>query len=132
MNFEPCNKNIENKVLRNDTEMVVKEKMEYTLLGTYEIKKGLKLFSYNSSNGEITEVEIKRSTTISTALTEEGWLYWDEEMNQSTIDSKLDYFQALRLNSAKIRVKKFKEGKIKELFNLNLPSLNKIDFFKPL
>lgn len=132
MILDPSNKTVDNKVLKNDMEMVVKEKMEYTILGTYEIKKGLSLFSYNPSNGEILLVEIQRGSVMSTALTTEGWVYWDEEMDKATIDSNLYYFQALRLKSANARVKKWKEGKIKDLFNLEKPSNNSIDLFKPI
>ncbi len=120
------------KVSKNETEIVVKQKMEYTLLGTYVISKGLKLFSYNPLNGEVKEVEINRSDTITTEYTKDGWIWYDEEMRKATIDGRLYYFEALRLQSATKRVEKFKKGTLKELFNLKEPNLDGIDFFNPL
>lgn len=123
------NNDLDNKIKKNEVEYVVKEKMEYCLLGTYVISKGFKLFSYNSINNEIKEVEIKRGDYITTELTEEGWIWYDEEMKKTTIDSKLIYFEAFRLKSAINQVHKFKQGKIKELFNLKKPNPDGIDIF---
>lgn len=69
----------EERISKNDTEMVVKQKKEYALLGTYQISKGLSLFSYNSLNGNINLVNITKGNVISTMLTEDGWLWWDNE-----------------------------------------------------
>ena len=123
------NTDLDNKVKKNEVEYVVKEKMEYCLLGTYVISKGFKLFSYNSTNNKVKEIEIKRSDTMSTMFTKEGWIYWDEEMKKTTIDSKLIYFEAFRFKSAINQAHKFKQGKIKELFNLKKPNPNGIDIF---
>lgn len=123
------NTDLGNKVKKAEVEYVVKEKMEYTLLGTYVISKGFKLFSYNSINNEIKEVEIKRSDTITTELTPDGWIWYDEEMKKATIDSKLIYFEAFNMKSAINQVKKFKQGRIKELFNLKKPNPDGIDIF---
>jgi len=122
----------DDKIKKNEVEQVVKEKMEYTLLGTYIIKKGLKLFYYNPVDGSINEAIIKTSDLCICELTEEGWIYYDSESDQTTIDGRCIYFQALRMQSAIDRVAKFKQGKIKELFNLKKPNPDGIDFFKPL
>ncbi len=123
------NTDLDNKVKKNEVEHVVKEKMEYTLLGTYVISKGFKLFSYNPNDSCIKDVEIKRSDTITTELTPEGWIYYDEEMQKATIDSRLYYFEAFNMKSAINQVKRFKKGITKELFNLKKPNPNGIDIF---
>lgn len=129
----------DDKIKKNEIEQVVREQQEYTLLGQYVITKGLKLFSYNPSNSKIEEVVIKRGEFIQCIPTEfdnEGnileWVYFDPENYNTTIDSRNYYLQALNMNSAVKRVEKFKQGKIKDLFNLKKPNPGGIDFFKML
>ena len=117
------------KTLKNQVEQVVKQKMEYTLLGTYQLKKGMKLFSYDYNKNEVLEVKIKRGEYIVCELTTEGWIYYDPESFNVNIDTKLTYFQSPSITIANNLVWKFKEGKIKELFNLKKP-VKTIDLFK--
>ena len=112
-------------------EQVVKQKMEYTLLGTYGLKRGMKLFAYDYSKQTVEEVIIKRGNYLVCELTTEGWVVYDPENFNVTIDSKLDYFQSPSITIANNLVKKLKEGKIQTLFNLKPPSTG-IDLFSYL
>lgn len=129
MNLTPQPKD---STTKPEIEQVVKEKMEYSLLGTYNISKGFKLFAYSSVNGKIREVILNRGEFIQCELTNEGWIWFDPENMHTTIDSKEIYFEAFNLRSAQNRVKKFKEGSIKELFNLKKPSNKTINIFNEL
>lgn len=119
------------KIDRAEIEQVQKQKNEYTLLGQYTLKKGMKLFSYNYKDGIISEVVLKFGEFITCELTSEGWIWYDQENANVNIDTKLDYFQSPSITIAKNLVQKLKDGKIKYLFNLTKMS-NKIDLFKTL
>jgi len=45
------------KIRKPEIEQVVKEQMEYTILGTYSITKGFTLFAYNSVKNQIRKVK---------------------------------------------------------------------------
>lgn len=122
----------DNKVNKPEIEQVVKEKMEYSLLGTYNISKGFKLFAYSSLTGKVREVEIKRGEFIQCELTTEGWIWFDPENMQTTIDSKEIYFEAFNMVSAINRIDKLRKGKIKDLFNLKKPTKKTINLFEKL
>lgn len=112
------NKYIGDSVSQVEMEMVEKEKKESIILGTYNLKRGLKLFYYNPENTELGEVEIKYSDTLTMCLIDGEISVIDLELMKCTVDSRFEYFQCLNMNTAKKRLKKFKLGKIKELFNL--------------
>ena len=105
-----------------EVEQVQKEKMEYHLLGTYLRTRGLTLYSYNPMKNEIEPVVISYSNTIH-IIPEDGQLIAvDLEAEKTTVDSRFIYFEALNQKSAERRVKKWKNGQIKELFNLRDPN----------
>ena len=56
------NTNIPDAISKPESELVEREKMEYTLLGTFYRTKGLKLFTYNPKTEDIKELLIKRKT----------------------------------------------------------------------
>ena len=118
------------KTTKPEIEQVVKEKMEYSLLGTYNITNGFNLFAYSSVTGKIREVEIKRGEFIQCELTTEGWIWFDPERMSTIIDSKEIYFEAFNMKSAINMVAKFKDGKKKELFNLKKPTKSTINIFE--
>jgi len=106
------------KISKPEIEQVQKEKTEYHILGTYWRTKGLKLFSYNPANCKIELVEIKYSDTVH-IIPKNGILVpVDLEAEKTTIDSRCVYFEALNLKSAERRVKRWKDGRLQELFNL--------------
>lgn len=112
------------KINTSDIEMVQQQQHEYTLLGSFSRTKGLKLFELNNQTGDVNEVNIKYSDTA-TVIFKDGRLTWvDLEAQETTVDSRNTYFEALNLKSAKQRVDKYKRGQIKELFNLK-PLVNK-------
>jgi len=105
-----------------EVEQVQKEKMEYHLLGTYLRTRGLTLYSYNPMKDEIEPVVISYSNTIHIIPKDGELVAIDLEADKTTIDSRCIYFEALNQKSAEIRVKKWKAGQIKELFNLRDPN----------
>lgn len=126
----------DNKVKKNETEQVVREKKEFTLLGKYNLTKGFSLFCFNPISRKVSKIEIKRGEFIQCELVkfEDGvrWIWFDPENFNVSIDSRNIYFEALNISHAKIRVEKFKEGQIKDLFNLKTPKNGSIDIFKSL
>jgi len=97
-------------ISKPEIEQVVRDQTEYTLLGNYLISRGFKLFSYNPSDGNIELVEIKVGEFIQCELVQEGsscyWIWFDPENKQTTIDSRMYYFEALNLKLAINRVHK--------------------------
>lgn len=124
------------RIKKSEIEQVVREKQEYTLLGKYNLTKGFKLFCYNPINGEVTQPKIKVSGFIQCELVNvDGvptWQWFDPENFNVTIDSRNIYFESLNIKNAINRVKKWKEGKIKELFNLKKPCICSINIFASL
>jgi len=106
------------KISKTQQEQVQQEKQEYYLLGTYLRTKGLKVFFYNPIKQNVEELEIKYSDTIHLVPRDGKLIPIDYENEKCQIDSRNIYFEALNLNSAKKRVIRFKQGKIKELCNL--------------
>mgnify|MGYP003634779360 CR=1 FL=1 len=94
---------------KNQVEQIQKKKTEYKLLGSYRRSKGLKLFSYN-------------------VITKEVLDWFDPESSRTNIDSRNIHFEALNLRTATERVRKFQQGKIKDLFNLKPKANSKLIF----
>lgn len=110
------------KISKPEIEQVEQEKMEYHLLGTFLRTRGLQLFCYNSTENKVERVDISYSNTIH-IIPENGQLIAvDLEAEKTTVDSRCEYFEALNMDNAKRRVKRCKEGKIEELFNLRDPN----------
>ena len=118
-----------NAVSNPEIEQVQQEKMEYMLLGTFLRTKGLNLFYYNPVNGEIKEATITYSNTIHLYKFPDGFVTIDWESQKTTVDSRVMYFESLNMKSAIHRVKRFKQGLIKELCNLRVPSKEGIKFY---
>ncbi len=127
------------KVHKPEIEQVVREQMEFTLLGTYTIGRGYKLFSCNPTDFSVEQITVKQGDFIQCELVRfpggrpsGEWVWFDPENFNVSIDSRVYYFQALNLRTAKERVGRFKAGKLKDLFNLKKPNPNGIDFFEKL
>jgi hypothetical protein len=100
-------------------ENVEKKKHEYKLLGSFSRTKGMRLYEYNSRADTLKEVVVNYSDTRHLIrLDKHTFTSIDLIAEKATVDSRNDYFEAVRLESAKVRLKKFKAGKIKELCNL--------------
>jgi ribosomal protein S26 len=112
-----------------EIEQVQLQKQEFYLLGTFLRTKGLSLFYYNPVNGEVKEAKIKYSDTIHVYKLPDRWIHIDWESQKCTVDSCVIYFEVLNMRTAKERVKKYKEGKIKELSNLRVPNPEGIKFY---
>jgi hypothetical protein len=118
-----------NSVSNPEIGQVQQEEKEHLLLGTFLRTKGLSLFYWNPSNNEIKEATIKYSDTIHIYKFPDRWVHIDWENQKCIVDSKVIYFEVLNMKTAKERVRKYKEGKIKELCNLRVPSKEGIKFY---
>jgi len=121
--LEPLLKETSNKTTsKPEMENVEREKQEYKLIGTFLRKRGLKLFAYNSLKNLLTEVEVEHGNTLHLMPDENGKLRAvDLELEKATVDSREIHFEALNRKNAEKRLKKFKQGKIKDLCNLREP-----------
>lgn len=115
-------------ISRPEIEQVEKEKQEYTLIGVYALKPGLKLFEYNPKKDTVKEVKVLDRQRIEIDIMHGGSFSESESPKHVTVDSRNIYFQALRMESALNRVKAWKEGR-KQLFNLQKPK-NEINIFQ--
>ena len=110
----------ENRTKKPEIENIETEKMEYTLIGKFQRTRGLKLFSYDYINDIIVGVEVKNTNTINSKFENGKLILSDEAPEQAVIDNRFTQFEALNMKNAIKRVNKYKSGKIKELFNLNV------------
>lgn len=118
-----------NSFSKPEMELVEKEKLEYKLIGKFMRTKGLRLFSYNS-NGELKEVSVNKKKEAILTFNNEGKLSSDNLTHEECmVDARDIHFEALNLKSAEKRVKKYREGKIKELCNLRVPSKDSLKLF---
>lgn len=102
-----------------EIEQVEKEKHEYKLLGTYLRKRGLRLYSYNSTRDELIEMDISKKDVVQIIPDENGNLSTkDSAYEEVQVDSRNIHFECLNLKNAKKRVLKYKDRTIKELCNL--------------
>lgn len=115
-----------NIVKKNDIEQVQQEKQEFKLLGTYLRTVGLNLYCYNPHKDIVEEVDVKsNSKTCVLVPIEHGYLIEDYDKQKIEVNPNWDYFEALNLKNAVKRVEKFKQGKIKSIWNLRIPSNKK-------
>ena len=113
---------------KNEIEQVQQQKQEFRLLGTYFRTSGLNLYCYNPHKNIVEEVQLKsNSKTCVLIPLEKGYLIEDYEKPKISVNPNWDYFEALNLKNAIKRVKKFKQGKIKTLWNLKTINNNKIN-----
>ncbi len=120
----------QDSVSKFEIEQVQLQKQEYYLLGTFLRTKGLNLFFYNPQNDITREARIKYSDTIHVyKMPDNKFITIDWESQKCTVEGRYMYFEALNLKSAMQRVKRYKNGDIKELCNLRLPSKEGIKFF---
>ena len=117
-------------ISRAEIEQVEQEKQEFKLLGTYLKTPGLSLFCFNPHKDKIEEVEvIKPKTCILIPMENGSLLPQPYEREKIVVDPTWEYFEALNKKSAQERVRKWKLGKIKFLWNLRLPG--KLSDIKP-
>lgn len=119
----------QNAFSKLEIEQVQLKKQEFYLLGTFLRTKGLNLFYYNPVNGEVKEAKIKYSDTLHVYKLPDKWITIDWESQKCIVDSCVIYFEVLNLRTAKERVKKYKDGMIKELANLRIPNPEGIKFY---
>lgn len=112
-----------------EIEQVQQEQTEYVLLGSFLRTKGLNIYYYDPHSGRVAEASIKYSDTIHVYLVDGKFITIDWEAQRCTVEGRFIYFEALNLKSATERVRRFKEGRIKDLANLKAPNPNGIKFF---
>ena len=127
MNLNP---NDINPIKKTDIENVEREQKEYFLLGQFMHKRGLKLFSYNSMKNEFKEVEMQFKEVPEVVFLENGDYYLKGAKEYKVdVDSRNIYFESLSLKFAENRLKKFKEGRIKDLCNLREVPKEKLSIY---
>lgn len=124
----------DSKGSKPETEKVEDEKQEYKLIGRYLRTKGLKLWAYRphlSIGDELIEVDAKMKNTINLIPDQDKikLIPKDLGMEEAAINSQNIHFEALNRKSAEHRLKRFKQGKIKELCNLTLANPDGIKFW---
>lgn len=117
------NQNKEKLTKKPEIEKVEQEKQEYKLIGTFLRTRGLKLYCYDHINEKLLEVNLIRSDTIHILPNEFGELRAvDLELEKAIVDSRATHFEALNMKNAEKRLRKWKQGKIKDLCNLRVPT----------
>lgn len=112
--IEPSKPNL----TKPEVEQVQEEKQEYKLIGSYLRTRGMRLYSYNYSTGNIEEIIIQRGNTIH-IIPENGRLVArDLELEKVMVDSRHAFFEKTNYRNAEKWVQKWKEGKIQDLCNL--------------
>jgi hypothetical protein len=114
---------------KGDTELVEQEKEEYKLVGEYSRTRGLGLFYYDPRKNIVAEQEIKYGNTIHLVPKDGELIPVDYEQEKATVDTRCIYFESLNLEKAKKRVKRWKQGRVKELCNLKPPKNGTIELF---
>ena len=119
------------KLSNAELELVENEKQEYKFVGRYLRTKGLRLFAYRSLTDELKEVNItyKDSIHLIPDETNENLIPKDLGVEEASINSSDIHFEALNNRTAKNRVQKYKDGKIKDLSNLKFASKDGIKFY---
>ena len=113
---------------KNEIEQVQQQKQEFRLLGTYFRTSGLNLYCYNPHKNIVEEVQLKRNSKTCVLIPlEKGYLIEDYEKPKISVNPNWDYFEALNVKNAIKRGEKFKQGKIKTLWNLKTINNNKIN-----
>ena len=112
-----------NIACQNEIEQVQQEMQEFKLLGTYLRTVGLNLYCYNPHKDTVEYVEVKsNSKTCVLKPLKVGYLIEDYERPKIEVNPNWDYFEALNYKNACKRVEKFKQGKIKSIWNLRIPN----------
>ncbi len=128
--MEIVNNNILEHIQKPEIEQVQLERQELTFIGRFSLTAGLKLFCYSSLKNEINEVTPKLITEGEFIINENGEMELKETANKVLDIYSTDiYFECLNLENAERRVLKFKQGKIRELFNLKKYNKNGIKFY---
>jgi hypothetical protein len=83
----------------NETEVQVKQQQEYKLIGKIRLRKGMKLYSFIPSSGELKEVETLNKASIS--LKGEPILE-----RRASFDPKAYYIQAINFKNAQRKADK--------------------------
>jgi len=108
---------------KTQIELVQQQKQEFKLIGTYLRTPGLNLYCYNPHLDSVMEVEVKRnSNTCILIPLEKGYVVEDYEKPKIEVDPTWDYFEKANMKNALKHVQRFKEGKIKYLWNLRIPN----------
>ena len=113
-----------------DIEVVEQQKQEFKLLGTYLRTPGLSLFCWNPHRDRVESVEVEKQKICILKIIDQKtgeWIVEPLQKEKVTVNSTWEYFEALNIENAKRRVQKFKDGKIKYLFNLRIPGPGKLD-----
>jgi hypothetical protein len=120
----------DNSFTKPQQEKVEQEKIEHKFIGSFHRTAGLKFYSYNILKDELIEVEERFDGDIWIVLGEDDKAKGVEVGHyKAIIDTRNEHFEALNWANAERKVKRFKQGKIKNLNNLKPPKKNKIKLY---
>ena len=118
-----------NRIAQNEIEQVQIKEHEFYYLGTFLRTRGLSLYGYDYINDKVVEVTIKHGDTIHLVPMDGKLIPIDYDMETCNVDSRFTYFEALNMRNAEKRVRRWKEGFVKELSNLVRPNPNGIQLW---
>lgn len=107
---------------KSDIEIVEQQKQEFKLLGTYLITSGMNLYCYNPHKDTVELVEFKKSKNCILVIKGGDYCVEDYDRPKLEVDPTWDYFEKSNMKNAEKHVQKFKDGKIKRIWNLKLPN----------
>ena len=107
---------------KSDVEMVEQQKQEFKLLGTYLRTKGMNLYCYNPHKDSVELVEFKKSKNCILVINGNDFHVEDYDNPSIEVDPTWEYFEKSNMKNALAHVSKFKQGKIKYIWNLKLPN----------
>lgn len=107
-----------NHVDKPEQEQVQEQQTEYQMVGSYMRRRSLTLYAYHTLTGDVTEVDVLRSTTIHVEPIGGVLRAVDKEMGRCLVDPRNIYFESLNYANALRRVRRYKNGDIPNLCNL--------------
>jgi hypothetical protein len=127
MNILVPEQTYDNLLSKVDIELI--QKQEYQHLGKYCRRRTHNLYQYNPNTQQISRVDVEYSSTIHIVPINGILTPVDFELERATVDSRMIFFEALNDKAANGRLRKWKAGIVKELFNLKPPTVNTIKLF---
>jgi len=116
-------------IKQNEIEQVQQAKQEFKLLGTYLRTAGLNLYCYNPHKDTVEQVEKVKTGDCLLTLSDGKFIPSEYKKQSVTVDPTWEYFEALNMKNAIKRVEKFKQGKIKSIWNLRIPNKEPFKLF---
>ncbi len=106
----------------SEIEIVQDQQKEYKIIGSFLRRKGVKLFAYDDKLKKVYQVDIAYKELIQLVPSMNGLVPDYINAMKADINSNHTHFEAVNIKTAKNRVKRWKEGRVKDLCNLRFPN----------